>query len=132
MSNEPNTPVGFQCFPRARPRVVMGLLFYPRGGSAHVARSLAQMLPEHGWKVRVVSGSLQLPGHPGDARTFFAGLDLFAIDYTAALTAADPLGADPPFHPSYEDRPGAPDRVFATVDDATYTHLVTAWAHILH
>ena len=117
---------------RARPRVLMGLLFYPRGGSAHVARSLAHVLPEHDWEVRVVSGSLQLPGHPGDARAFFAGLDLFAVDYTAALSAADPLQADPPFHPSYEDRPGAPDRIFASVDDATYAHLVTAWSRILH
>ena len=25
--------------------------------------------------------------------------------------------ADPPLHPSYEDRPGAPDRVFAALDD---------------
>ena len=30
-------------------------------------------------------------------------------------------------HPSFEDRPGAPDRVFANVDDATYEHLVDAW-----
>ena len=30
-------------------------------------------------------------------------------------------------HPSFEDRPGAPDRVFASVDDETYEHLVEAW-----
>ena len=30
-------------------------------------------------------------------------------------------------HPSYEDRPDAPDRVFARVDDETYEHLVAAW-----
>src|SRR5262249_30733378 len=35
--------------------------------------------------------------------------------------------ADPPLHPSYEDRPGAPDRVFAAVDDETYEHQVHAW-----
>jgi glycosyltransferase involved in cell wall biosynthesis len=114
-----------------RPRVLMGLLFFPRGGSAQVVRSLARTLPSQGWEVTVVSGSLQLPGHPGDAHAFFAGLDLCAVDYTAALHAADPLCADPPFHPSYEDRPGAPDRVFARVDEATYTHLVSAWARIL-
>ena len=27
-------------------------------------------------------------------------------------------GRDPPLHPSYEDRPGAPDRIFAALDDA--------------
>jgi len=44
---------------------------------------------------------------------------------------ADPLGADIAMHPSYEDRPGAPDRVFAAVDDTTYEHLVTVWERIL-
>ena len=29
-----------------------------------------------------------------------------------------------PFQPSYEDRPGAPDRVFAAVDDDAYERLV--------
>ena len=115
----------------ARPRVLMGLLFFPRGGSAQVVRSLARTLPSQGWEVKVVSGSLQVPGSPGNAHLFFAGLDLCAVDATAALQAADPLWADPPFHPSYEDRPGAPDRVFARVDDATYAHLVTAWTCIL-
>jgi glycosyltransferase involved in cell wall biosynthesis len=109
----------------------MGLLFFPRGGSAQVVRSLASVLPRQGWEVTVVSGSLQLSGRPGDAHAFFAGQDLCAVDYTAALQAEDPLRADPPFHPSYEDRPGAPDRVFARVDEATYRHLVTAWSRIL-
>ena len=34
-------------------------------------------------------------------------------------------------HPSYEDRPGAPDRVFAAVDDADYERTSTAWAGAL-
>jgi glycosyltransferase involved in cell wall biosynthesis len=109
----------------ARPRVVMGLSFFPRGGSAQVTRSLAHALIEQGWDVTVVSGSLQLPGRPGDARTFFRDLDLHTVGATADLQTHDPL------HPSYEDRPGAPDRVFATIDDATYEHLVSAWARVL-
>jgi glycosyltransferase involved in cell wall biosynthesis len=36
-----------------------------------------------------------------------------------------------PFQPSYEDRPGAPDRVFASVDDAAYERLVEAWIDAL-
>ena len=64
---------------------------------------------------------------PGDARAFYRGIDVRPVDFTAALNAADPLRADPPMHPSYEDRPGAPDRVFASVDDETYEHLVSAW-----
>ena len=114
-----------------RPRVVMGLMFFPRGGSAQVARGLAQVLAGQRWDVTIVSGSLQLPGRPGDAHLFFSGLDVSPVDYTAALSAADPLRADSPLHPSYEDRPGAPDRVFATVDDPTYEHLVASWARVL-
>jgi len=114
-----------------RHRVVMGLMFFPRGGSAQVTRSLAQVLTGQGWEVTVVSGSLRLPGRPGDASRFFSGLDVSPVDYTTALSTADPLCADPPLHPSYEDRPDAPDRVFATVDDPTYEHLVTAWTRIL-
>ena len=34
-------------------------------------------------------------------------------------------------HPSYEDRPGTPDRVFARVDDETYEHLVATWMRAL-
>ena len=116
---------------RTRPRVVMGLLFFPRGGSAQVTRSLARALVGQGWDVTVACSSLQLPGHLGDARTFFGDLDIRPVDCTAALQAGDPLSADPPMHPSYEDRPGAPDRVFATVDDATYEHLVTSWEKVL-
>jgi glycosyltransferase involved in cell wall biosynthesis len=105
----------------------MGLLFYPRGGSSHVAQNLAAALPVAGWDVTIVSGSLSLPGRPGDARSFYAGLDVRPVDFTAALDAPDPLLADPPFHPSYEDRPGAPDRVMCSLDDHTYEHQVAAW-----
>src|SRR5260370_28381639 len=119
--------------PRAaltRPRVVMGLMFFPRGGSAQVARGLAHVLAGQRWDVTIVSGSLRLPGRPGDAHLFFSGLNVSPVDYTAALSAADPLCADSPLHPSYEDRPGAPDPVFATVDDPTYEHLVASWAQV--
>jgi glycosyltransferase involved in cell wall biosynthesis len=109
-------------------RVLMGLLFFPRGGSAHVARNLAAALPKAGWDATIVSGSLSRPGRPGDARTFYRGLDLHPVDFTAALDAPDPLLADPPFHPSFEDRPGAPDRVFASLDDDIAEHLNAAWA----
>src|SRR3954447_25058319 len=98
----------------------MGLLFYPRGGSAHVARNLAASLPKAGWDVTVLSGSLTLPGDPGDARDFYAGLDVGPVGTTQAFEAADPMAADPPMHPSYEERPNAPDRVFASLDDPEY------------
>ena len=53
------------------------------------------------------------------------------VDYTPALELPDPLAALLPFPPSYEDRPKAPDRVFATVDDTAYERLVAAWSEAL-
>jgi len=106
----------------------MALQFFPRGGSAHVARNLAANLPAAGWDVTLLSGSV---AGEGDARAFYAGLDVRPVDMTAALEAPDPLRADPPLHASYEDRPGAPDRALWRMDDATLAHQVDAWARAL-
>ncbi len=106
----------------------MGLAFFPRGGSAHVARNLAVALTRTGWEITVLTGSV--PGH-GDARRFYAGLDVRPQDFTRALEAPDPMRADPPMHPSYEDRPGAADRVFASLDDDEYERQVVAWCRAL-
>ena len=94
-------------------RALLALSFFPRGGSAQVARYLAGALPASGWEATVACGSLGPVGEQSNAITFFAGLDVRPLDYTLAAEAEDPLAADPPFHPSYEDRTGAPDRVFA-------------------
>ena len=109
----------------------MGLLFYPRGGSAHVARNLATALPHAGWDATIVSGRSRSPNHPGDARSFYADLEVCPVDMTRALEARDPMAADPPLHPSYEDREDAPDRVFALLDDDQAEHQVAAWARAL-
>jgi len=109
----------------------MGLQFFPRGGSAHVAQNLASALPDCGWDVRVLSGSVRIPGRPGDAEAFYRGLDVRTVDMTAALSAPDPMWADPPLHPSYEDRPGAADRCFASLDDATVEHHAACWERAL-
>lgn len=109
----------------------MGLAFFPRGGSAHVARNLATSLTGAGWDITVLSGSLTRPGEPGDASEFYAGLNIRPVDMTRALEAPDPMRADPPLHPSYEDRPGAPDRVFASLDDDEYERQVVSWCRAL-
>jgi len=96
-------------------------MFFPRGGSAHVARALARELPTHGWDVTVVSGS-RSRGTREDAREFYAGLDVRPVDFDRGQA---------PLHPSYEDRAGAEDRVFAAVDDLEYERHVRAWAHAL-
>jgi glycosyltransferase involved in cell wall biosynthesis len=94
-------------------------MFFPRGGSAHVARALARELPAHGCEVTILSGSL--PGH-GDALRFYDGCDVHAVDFSRG---------DAPMHPSFEDRPGAPDHVFAAVDDDEYDAHVEAWGRAL-
>src|SRR3954468_10238265 len=108
-------------------RAVMGLMFFPRGGSAQVARYLGRSLPEAGWEVTIACGSLGEPGQPSHAETFYRGLDVRALDYTGSASAPDPLRADPPFQPSYEDREEAPDVVYASVDDEDYERLVDTW-----
>ena len=95
-----------------------------------VIRSLAHVLPQQAWDITIVSSSLQVSGLPGDAHTFFAGLDLHPLDCTSCAGRCR-RRATPPLPPSYEDRPGAPDRVFAAVDDATFAHLTDVWAQAL-
>jgi glycosyltransferase involved in cell wall biosynthesis len=110
----------------------MALMFFPRGGSAQVARYVTRFLPDAGWDVTLVAGSLGPEGENSHAGTFFEGVpDLRPVDYTAARDADDPLAADPPFQPSFEDRPGAPDRVFAAVDDEAFERLVSTWEGVL-
>src|SRR3954453_7443969 len=96
-------------------------MFFPRGGSAHVARALATNLPASGWDVTILSGSIG-GGGLSDAERFYAGLDVHAVDFSSG---------DAPMHPSYEDRPDAPDPVFAAVDDAEYERHVAAWSAAL-
>jgi len=115
----------------ARGLVVSALFFFPRGGSAQVTRSLARALPAAGWQPTLAAGSLGQPSEPTHAASFFAGIDVQSLDYSPALELAEPLAAPVPFQPSYEDRPDAPDRIFAAVDDAAYERLVAAWIELL-
>ena len=109
-------------------RVVSGLFFFPRGGSAQVVRALSRVLGQVGWGVTLAAGSLGQPGEQTHAPTFFGAVDLVAVDYSPDLQGGT---AGVPFQPSYEDRPGAPDRVFAKIDDETYERLVDPWANAL-
>jgi glycosyltransferase involved in cell wall biosynthesis len=110
----------------------MSLMFFPRGGSAQVARYVSRALPGAGWDVTLVAGSLGDSSEASNASVFFEGVeDLRTVDYTAARDAPDPLAADPPFQPSFEDRDDAPDRVFAAVPDEAYERLVSTWSEVL-
>ncbi len=113
----------------------MGLWFYPRGGSSQVARYLSSALGGAGWDVTLVAGSLGEPGGLTNAVTFFRGIDVRAIDYSAAARAHDrgddALAQVVPMHASYEDRGHVPDRFLGAVDPAIADHHVDSWARIL-
>jgi len=114
--------------------VLTAIQFFPRGGSSHVARALALHLPSHGWDVTIVAGSRTDLGALGDATRFYRGLDIHLVSFDDALSSPDPLrpprGAAP-MQPSYEDRPNAPDQVFAALDDDAFERQVRAWASAL-
>ena len=53
-------------------RVVVGLFFFPRGGSAQVARALSRALAQTAWEVTLAVGSLGQVGEQTHAPTFFS------------------------------------------------------------
>lgn len=116
--------------------VVVGLYFYPRGGSAHATRAIARQLARNDFDVRVLAGSRTDLGHHAQAEAFFPGIDLHPVDFTPALASSDPIRfaggpGTAPMHGSYEDRPGAEDLVFAALDDDAYELHVEEWSREL-
>jgi glycosyltransferase involved in cell wall biosynthesis len=109
----------------------MGLLFFPRGGSAQGARYLSRALVAAGWSVELVTGSLGESGDETHAPTFFSGACVQFLDYSAAVRAfavgGSAIGAAVPMHPSFEDRVGAPDVVLAAVPADLVDHLSAVW-----
>ncbi len=76
-----------------------------------------------------------LDGH-GDARRFYGDVDLRPVDFGPAIASGHPLAytgpaGTAPIHPSFEDRPGAIDQVFAALDDEAYERQVAAWSREL-
>ena len=119
-----------------RRRLLSALYFYPRGGSAHVARALTRQLGHQGFEVDLIAGSRSDLGEVADADCFFRGLEPRLVDYTPSLRSRDPQGfvgetGTAPMHGSYEDRPKGEDPVFAALDDATFDRHVCAWAQAL-
>ncbi|MCH8254781.1 MAG: glycosyltransferase family 4 protein [Gemmatimonadetes bacterium] len=114
----------------------MSHIFYPRGGSAQVARYLSRALIELGHEVRLITGTLHDGDPQHDANVFFEDIPLTVVDYTNAWRGFE-QGEDPlsdewkvPFHPSYEDKPGVPDRVFYKLTDAEYAALLRCWTGV--
>ncbi len=113
------------------PAAVMGFYFYPRGGGAQVARYLCRALGGGRWEPTLFAGSLGIASENSNAARFFAGIRCKSIDYSAATDqwahGEDPMSATVPLHASYEDNPGAPDRVFVDLDDAAFARQVHSW-----
>lgn len=110
----------------------MGMYFYPRGGSAHSCRSLARELGRNDLEVTLLAGSRPDLGGEASAPNFYAGLDLRPVDFAPAISSPDPMryrgpAGTAPIHGSYEDRPGAADRVLASLDDDAFELQVEAW-----
>jgi len=118
-------------------KILMCIIFYPRGGSAQVARYLSRALIAQGHEVHLVTGTL-LDGDPEhDARVFYEDIPLTGVDYTDAWRGFEP-GKDPisgdwdiPFHPSYEDKSGVPDRAFFRITPSEYAALLRCWTRVL-
>jgi glycosyltransferase involved in cell wall biosynthesis len=114
----------------------MGVYFYPRGGSAHVSRSIARQLEGNGLEVALLTGSRSDLGEVGLAQSFYTGLDLHTVDFTPAIGSPAPLrfrgaAGTAPIHGSYEDRPKAVDPVLASLDDDAFELQVEAWSAAL-
>lgn len=109
----------------------MGFYFYPRGGSAQVARYLSRALVGTRWEPTVLSGSLGSEREPSHAGKFFSTLRCESLDYSPAVQSwaagADPMAATVPMHASYEDKPGVPDRAFARLDATAFRLQVRSW-----
>jgi len=115
-------------------RVLAATMFSPRGGSAHATRAIARGLRDQGLAVTLIAGSRGPAEDPGNARSFYGVVQ--PVDFAPALATEEPLKFEgppgtAPIHPSFEDRPGAPDQVFARLDDLDYERQVQAWAREL-
>ncbi len=115
--------------------VVMGFYFYPRGGSAQVARYLSRALLGTRWEPTVFSGSLGSDLEPSCAERFFADVRFASLDYGPAAHAwtvgGDPMSVTVPMHASYEDKPGVPDRHFFDLDEVALNLQVESWKRFL-
>jgi glycosyltransferase involved in cell wall biosynthesis len=101
--------------------VLSAIMFFPRGGSAHAARGLAQRLPDRGWRVVLVAGSCSTLSAYADARSFYAGIDVRPVEFDG----------DAPMHPSFEERADGAEPVFAALGHRDCEHQVSVWARAL-
>ncbi len=117
-------------------KLLIGIYFYPRGGSAHVCRAIARQFERNDFEVTVLSGSRSDLDEHTHASSFYSGLDLRPVDFAASLRSDDPLhfeglAGTAPIQGSYEDRHEAEDPVLASIGDEAFELQVDAWAQAL-
>lgn len=109
----------------------MGFYFYPRGGSAQVARYLCRAMAGGRWCPTLFAGSLGTATESSNAGRFFSGVRCESLDYSSArdrwTSGGDPMTAAIPMHASYEDKASVPDRVFLDLDRAAFASQVRSW-----
>ncbi len=114
-----------------KPSIAMGFYFFPRGGSAQVARYLCRALGEGEYAPTLFAGSMGTPADGSNAHKFFSGIRCHALDYTPArsewCTSGDAMAASVPMPASYESKPGVPDRIFFDLDAAAFDRQVASW-----
>jgi glycosyltransferase involved in cell wall biosynthesis len=118
--------------PHANLNLTMGFYFFPRGGSAQVARYLCRALMGTRWKPTVMSGSMGTPTDTSSAGRFFDGVPCESLDYSPARadwrSGRDAMGGTVPMPGSYEDKPGVPDRIIVDLDNDAFDRQVDSWS----
>jgi glycosyltransferase involved in cell wall biosynthesis len=121
--------------PVVNPSLVMGFYFFPRGGSAQVARYLCRALVGRRWEPTLFTGSMGTSAQSSNAGRFFSGIHCESLDFSAASSdwrrGGDAMAAEVPMPASYEDKPGVPDRIFFDLDDAAFDRQVKSWKRFL-
>jgi glycosyltransferase involved in cell wall biosynthesis len=111
--------------------IAMGFYFFPRGGSAQVARYLCRALGGSQYAPTLFTGSMGSPADGSNADKFFSGIRCHSLDYTPARSewcaTGDAMASAVPMPASYEDKPGVPDRIFFDLDAAAFDRQVASW-----
>ena len=128
-------PYGDRMSPIVKSNVLMGFYFFPRGGSAQVARYLCRALAGGPWVPTLFAGSLGSFSAKSNAEGFFSGINCESLDYSPAhadwVRGDDPMESVVPMHASYETKSGVSDRCFFDLDDTAYDGQVASWTRFL-
>ena len=112
--------------------IAMGFYFFPRGGSAQVARYLCRALLGTRWEPTLFSGSAGTLDDSSNAHRFFTGVDCRTLDYSPALSdwenGGDAMAGPVPMAASYEAKANVPDRMILDLDDAAFDRQAASWA----